>query len=177
MSMSNRLRSLIDASVEFQQPKISGGARTLPKNVPADALGFAERINQNLFFQRRQKEEGTKREKLLTQVEKHYTLAVRYIESQGYANAYLRNFIKRVASVLMIKGLSKIVDNLFQKLNTLNMLTLRKPNCRRNRFADSESYQMVRCTGPSGTWFEHQKLVPEETTDITPIQPQCQSSG
>ena len=42
-------------------------------------------MNQNLFFQRRQKEETGKREKLITQFHKHYTLATRSIESQDYS--------------------------------------------------------------------------------------------
>ena len=162
---------LIDASANSSSPKLAEALERYRKTFRL-SLSDSERINQNLFFQRRQKEEGTKREKLLTQVEKHYTLAVRYVESQGYANA-LTELHKASRLCIDDQGLSKVVDNLFQKLNTLNISLSENPTLEEivsliQKLPDGECMDLR-------VWFEHQ--VPEETTDITPIQPQVKAAG
>ena len=78
---------LIDASANSSGPKLAEALERYRKTFRL-TLSDAERINQNLFFQRRQKEEGAKRERLLAQVEKHYTVAARYTETRNYTNAF-----------------------------------------------------------------------------------------
>ena len=75
---------LIDASVNSSNPRLAEALERYRKifRLPLEA---AERMNQNLFFQRRQKEEASKREKLITQFHKHYSVAARYIENQNYS--------------------------------------------------------------------------------------------
>ena len=78
---------LIDASVNSSNPRLAEALERYRKTfqLPLEA---AERMNQNLFFQRRQKEETGKRDKLITQIHRHYTLATRYIESQDYSAVF-----------------------------------------------------------------------------------------
>ena len=164
---------LIDVSANSSGPKLAEALERYRKTFRL-SLSDAERINQNLFFQRRQKEENAKREKLLTQVEKHYTLATRYAEGQNYPNALIE---LHKANRLCIgdHSLTKIIDNLFHKLNTVSVPLSANPTVEEivsliQKMPDSESTDLR-------TWLEHQKLVPEEPTDITPIQPQIKASG
>ncbi len=162
---------LIDASANSSSPKLAEALERYRKTFRL-SLSDSERINQNLFFQRRQKEEGSKREKLLTQVEKHYTLAVRYVESKSYVNA-LTELHKASRLCIDDQGLSKIVDNLFHKLNPLNISLSENPTVEEivsliQKLPDGESMDLR-------MWLDHQ--VPEETTDITPIQPQVKAAG
>ncbi len=162
---------LIDASANSSSPKLAEALERYRKTFRL-SLSDSERINQNLFFQRRQKEEGSKREKLLTQVEKHYTLAVRYVESKSYVNA-LTELHKASRLCIDDQGLSRMVDNLFQKLNPLNISLSENPTVEEivsliQKLPDGESMDLR-------MWLDHQ--APEETTDITPIQPQVKAAG
>ena len=164
---------LIDASANSSGPKLAEALERYRKTFRL-SLSDAERINQNLFFQRRQKEEGAKRERLLTQVEKHYTVAARYAETRNYTNA-LAELHKVSRLNIDDQGLAKIVDNLFQKLNTLNVSLSENPTVEEvvsliQKLPDSESMDLR-------TWLEHQALVPEKTTDIKPIQPEVKAAG
>ena len=164
---------LIDVSANSSGPKLAEALERYRKMFRL-SLSDAERINQNLFFQRRQKEENAKREKLLTQVEKHYTLATRYMETQNYPKVLIE--LHR-ANRLCIgdHSLTKIIDNLFHKLNTVSLPLSANPTVEEivsllQKMPDTESTDLR-------TWLEHQKLVPEEPTNITPIQPQVKASS
>ena len=164
---------LIDVSANSSGPKLAEALERYRKTFRL-SLSDAERINQNLFFQRRQKEENAKREKLLAQVEKHYTLATRYAEGQNYPNVLVE--LHR-ANRLCIgdHSITKIIDNLFHKLNTVSVPLSTNPTVEEivsliQKMPDSESTDLR-------TWLEHQKLVTEKPTDITPIQPEVKASG
>ena len=164
---------LIDASVNSSNPRLAEALERYRKTFRLP-LADAERMNQNLFFQRRQKEENTKREKLLAQVERHYTRAVRHAENRDYPNVLAE---LHQASHLCVdnQGLSKIVDSLFHTLNTVNVPLSANPTVEEvvsliQKLPDGESTDLR-------TWLDHQKLVPEEPTGITPIQPRINASG
>ncbi len=164
---------LIDASANSSGRKLVEALERYRKMFRL-SLEDAERINQNLFFQRRQKEEGDKREKLLTQVEKHYTLAIDYAETENYPSA-LTELQKASRLCINDHGLLRIIDNLFGKLNTVSVPLSTNPTVEEvisliRKLSDSDRMDLR-------TWLEHQKLVPEETTDITPIQPQVKAAG
>jgi len=78
-----QVSQLIDASVNSNHPRLAEALEGYRKTFRL-SLADAERMNQNLFFQRRQREENSKREKIVTQVQRHYTLATRYIENQDF---------------------------------------------------------------------------------------------
>ena len=164
---------LIDASVNSNNPRLAEALERYRKTFRL-SLADAERMNQNLFFQRRQKEENNKREKLATQVQRHYTLATRYIENQDFRSV-LSELHK--ASYLCIddQNLTKIVDNLFEELSAANMVFPANPTVEEivaliQKLPENEGTVLR-------TWLEHQMPVPQETTDITPIRPRVRASG
>ena len=131
-------------------------------------------MNQNLFFQRRQKEESTKREKLLAQVERHYTRAVRHAENQDYSGL-LAELHQATQICIDDQGLIKIVDSLFDTLRTIKVPLSENPTVEEvvsliQKLPDSESIDLR-------TWLEHQKLDSEEPTGVKPIQPRVKASG
>ena len=67
---------LIDASVNSSNPRLAEALERYRKAFRLP-LEVAERMNQNLFFEQRRKEENNKREKLVAQIHQHYTLATR----------------------------------------------------------------------------------------------------
>ena len=165
---------LIDASVNSSNPRLAEALERYRKTfrLPLEA---AERMNQNLFFQRRQKEENGKREKLITQVHRHYTLATRYIESENYSGV-LEEIHKATRLYVDDQGLAKAVDNLFRQLNTATPPLAASPTVEEvvaliQKLPDNEGAVLR-------TWLEHQELVSEkQETEIVPIQPQVKASG
>ncbi len=167
---------LIDASVNSSNPRLAEALERYRKifRLPLEA---AERMNQNLFFQRRQKEEASKREKLITQFHKHYSLAARYIESQNYPGV-LEEIHKATRLCVDDQGLTKAVDGLFQHLNTATPPLVGGPTVEEivtliQKLPDNEATVLR-------TWLEHQELIseePETETEIDPIQPQVKVSG
>ena len=164
---------LIDASVNSNNPRLAEALERYRKTFRL-SLADAERMNQNLFFQRRQKEENTKREKLLARVESHYTRAARYAEKRDYASV-LAELHKASRICIDNQGLTKIVDDLFEKLHTINIPLSANPTVEEvvsliQKLPDSESTDLR-------TWLDHQKLTPEVPTGVMPIQPRVKASG
>ena len=164
---------LIDASVNSNNPRLAEALERYRKTFRL-SLADAERMNQNLFFQRRQKEESNKREKLATQVQKHYKLATRYIENQDYRSV-LSELHRACHLYIDDPSLTKTVDNLFDELSDANMLFPTNPSVEDiialiQKLPGNESVVLR-------TWLEHQLPAPEETTDIIPIQPRIRASG
>ncbi len=164
---------LIDASVNSNNPRLAEALERYRKTFRL-SLADAERMNQNLFFQRRQKEESIKREKLETQVQRHYTLATRYIESQDYRSVLSE---LRKASSLYIddQDLTKTVDHMFEELGNANMLFPANPTVEDiialiQKLPNNEEVVLR-------TWLDHQVPTPEETTDVIPIRPRVRASG
>lgn len=164
---------LIDASINSNNPRLAEALERYRKTFRL-SLADAERMNQNLFFQRRQKEENSKREKLATEVQRHYTLATRYIENQDFRSVLLE---LHKASRLYIdnQDLNKTIDNLFEALNAANMVFPANPTVEEivaliQKLPENEGTVLR-------TWLEHQMPSPEETTDITPIQPRVRATG
>ena len=164
---------LIDASINSNNPRLAEALERYRKTFRL-SLADAERMNQNLFFQRRQKEENGKREKLATDVQRHYTLATRYIENQDFRNVLLE---LHKASRLYIdnQDLNETIDNLFQELNAASMVFPANPTVEEivaliQKLPENEGAVLH-------TWLEHQMPAPEETTDIIPIQPRVRATG
>ena len=164
---------LIDASINSNNPRLAEALERYRKTFRL-SLADAERMNQNLFFQRRQKEENSKREKLATEVQRHYTLATRYIENQDFRSVLLE---LHKASRLYIdnQDLNNTIDNLFEELNAANMIFPANPTVEEivaliQKLPENEGTVLR-------TWLEHQMPAPEETTDITPIQPRVRATG
>ena len=165
---------LIDASVNSSNPRLAEALERYRKTfrLPLEA---AERMNQNLFFERRQKEENGKREKLVTQVHTHYTLATRYIESQDYSGV-LEEIHKATRLCVDDQGLAKSVDSLFRQLNTATPPLVGSPTVEEvialiQKLPDNEGTVLR-------TWLEHQEHVSEkQETEIVPIQPEVKASG
>ncbi len=164
---------LIDASVNSNNPRLAEALERYRKTFRL-SLADAERINQNLFFQRRQKEENSKREKLATEVHRHYTLATRYIENQDFRGV-LSELHRASRLYIGDQGLTKAIDDLFEELNAANMVFPANPTVEEivaliQKLPENESTVLR-------TWLEHQRPAPEETTDITPIQPRVRATG
>ena len=164
---------LIDASVNSNNPRLAEALERYRKTFRL-SLADAERMNQNLFFQRRRKEENSKREKLATEVQRHYTLATRHIENQDFRSVLLE---LHKASCLYIdnQDLNETIDNLFQELNAANMVFPANPTVEEivaliQKLPENEGAVLR-------TWLEHQMSAPEETTDITPIRPRVRATG
>ena len=165
---------LIDASVNSGNPRLAEALERYRKTfrLPLEA---AERMNQNLFFQRRQREENGKQEKLVTQVHKHYTLATRYIENENYSGV-LEEIYKATRLSVDDQGLVQTVDDLFRQLNTATPPLAASPTVEEvitliQKLPNNESAVLR-------AWLEHQDLVNEEQdTEIIPIQPQVKASG
>lgn len=164
---------LIDASINSNNPRLAEALERYRKTFRL-SLADAERMNQNLFFQRRQKEENSKREKLATEVQRHYTLATRYIENQDFRSVLLE---LHKASRLYIdnQDLNKTIDNLFEELNAANMIFPTNPTVEEivaliQKLPENEGTVLR-------TWLEHQMPVPEEITDVTPIRPRVRATG
>ena len=164
---------LIDASVNSNNPRLAEALERYRKTFRL-SLADAERMNQNLFFQRRQKEENSKREKLATDVQRHYTLATRHIENQDFRSVLLE---LHKASRLYIENqdLNETIDNLFQELNAANMVFPANPTVEEivtliQKLPENEGAVLR-------TWLGHQMSAPEETTDITPIRPRVRATG
>ena len=164
---------LIDASVNSNNPRLAEALERYRKTFRLP-LADAERMNQNLFFQRRQKEENSKREKLATEVQRHYTLATRYIENQDFRSV-LSELHKVSRLYIDDQDLTKAIDGLFQELSAVNMVFPANPTVEEivtliQKLPENEG-DVLR------TWLEHQIPAPEETTDITPIQPRVRATG
>lgn len=164
---------LIDASVNSNNPRLAEALERYRKTFRL-SLADAERMNQNLFFQRRQKEENSKREKIVTQVQRHYTLATRYIENQDFRSVLLE---LHKASHLCIDDpdLTNTINNLFDELSAANMVFPSNPTVEEvvaliQKLPENESVVLR-------TWLENQVPAPEETTDITPIRPRVRATG
>ena len=164
---------LIDASVNSNNPRLAEALERYRKTFRL-SLADAERMNQNLFFLRRQKEENIKREKLETQVQRHYALAARYIDSQDYQSV-LSELHKANSLYIDDQDLTKTVDNLFEELSAANMLFPANPTVEDivaliQKLPNNEGVVLR-------TWLERQIPAPEETTDVTPIRPRVRASG
>ena len=164
---------LIDASVNSNNPRLAEALERYRKTFRL-SLADAERMNQNLFFLRRQKEENIKREKLETQVQRHYTHAKRYIENQDYRSV-LSELHKASSLHIDDQDLTKTVDNLFEELSVASMLFPANPTVEDivaliQKLPNNEGVVLR-------TWLEHQIPAPEETTDVTPIRPRVRASG
>ena len=164
---------LIDASVNSNNPRLAEALERYRKTFRL-SLADAERMNQNLFFQRRQKEENIKREKLETQVQRHYTLATRYIENQDYQSV-LSELQKASHLYIDDQDLTKAADNLFEELSAANMSFPANPTVEDivaliQKLPNNEGIVLR-------TWLEHQIPAPEEPTDVTPIRPRVRASG
>ena len=164
---------LIDASVNSSNPKLADALERYRKTFRL-SLADAERMNQNLFFQRRQREENSKREKIVTQVQRHYTLATRYIENQDFRSV-LSELHKANRLCVDDQDLNTAVDNLFEELSAANMVFPSSPTVEEivtliQKLPENEGTVLL-------TWLEHQIPVPEETTDITPIRPRVRATG
>ena len=164
---------LIDASINSNNPRLAEALERYRKTFRL-SLADAERMNQNLFFQRRQKEENSKREKLATEVQRHYTLATRYIENQDFQSVLLE---LHKASRLYIdnQDLNKTINNLFEELNAANMIFPANPTVEEivaliQKLPENEGTVLH-------TWLEHQMPAREETTDVTPIRPRVRATG
>ena len=168
-----QVSQLIDASVNSNNPRLAEALERYRKMFRL-SLADAERMNQNLFFQRRQKEENSKREKILTQVQKHYTLATRYIENQDFQSV-LSELHKANSLCIDDRDLTGVIDNLFDELRSENMvfpsnLAVEEIVALIQKLPKNES-NVLR------TWLEHQTPTPEETIDITPIRPRVRATG
>ena len=183
---------LIEASVNSSNPKLVEALERYRKifRLPIET---AEQMNQNLFFERRQKEENGKREKLATQVHKHYTLATRYIESEDYSGV-LEEIHKATHLCVDDQGLAQTVNNLFRQLNTAIPPLAASPTVEEvitliQKLPDNENAVLRTwiehlAASPTNenaiprTWIEHQEFVSEEQeTEIIPIQPEVKASG
>ncbi len=165
---------LIDASVNSNNPRLAEALERYRKTFRLP-LEVTERINQNLFFQRRQKEENNKRKKLITQIHNHYNLATGYIEGQDYPSA-LEEVHKATRLCMDEQSLTKAVDNLFQKLNIASPSLASNPTVEEiialiQKLPDNENAVLR-------TRLDHQELTNEKLeTDIVPIQPQIKAAG
>ena len=164
---------LIDASVNSNNPKLAEALERYRKTFRL-SLADAERMNQNLFFLRRQKEENSKREKLATQVQRHYTLAARYIENQDFQSV-LSELHRANCLYIDDQDLVKTVDNLFDELSAANMVFPASPTVEEivaliQKLPENENAVLR-------TWLEHQMPAPEEATDVTPIRPRVRATG
>ena len=164
---------LIDASVNSNNPRLAEALEGCRKTFRL-SLADAERMNQNLFFQRRQREENSKREKIVTQVQRHYTLATRYIENQDFRGV-LSELHKASHLCIDDQGLTHTIENLFDELSAANVVFPSRPTAEEivaliQKLPENES-DVLR------TWLEHQISVPEETADITPIRPRVRATG
>ena len=168
-----QVSQLIDASVNSNNPRLAEALERYRKTFRLP-LPEAERMNQNLFFQRRQKEENSKREKLATEVQRHYTLATRYIENQDFRGV-LSELHKASRLYIDDQNLTEVIDDLFQELNAANMVFPANPTVEEivaliQKLPRNEDTVLR-------TWFEHQLPAPEETADVTPIQPRVRATG
>ena len=164
---------LIDASVNSNNPRLAEALERYRKTFRL-SLADAERMNQNLFFQRRQKEENSKREKIVTQIQRHYTLATRYIENQNFQSV-LSELHKANHLCIDDQELTDTIDNLFDELSAANMVFPSSPTAEGiialiQKLPENESAVLR-------TWLEHQMPVQEETTEITPIRPRVRATG
>ncbi len=168
-----QVSQLIDASVNSNNPRLAEALERYRKTFRLP-LPEAERMNQNLFFQRRQKEENSKREKLATEVQRHYTLATRYIENQDFRGV-LSELHKASRLYIDDQNLTEVIDDLFQELNAANMVFPANPTVEEivaliQKLPRNEDTVLR-------TWLEHQLPAPEETADVTPIQPRVRATG
>ena len=168
-----QVSQLIDASVNSNHPRLAEALEGYRKTFRL-SLADAERMNQNLFFQRRQREENSKREKIVTQVQRHYTLATRYIENQDFRGV-LSELHKASHLYIDDQDLTNTIDNLFDELSAANMVFPSRPTAEEivaliQKLPENES-DVLRA------WLEHQISVPEETADITPIRPRVRATG
>ena len=165
---------LINASVTSNNSRLIEALERYRKTFRL-SLADAERMNQNLFFQRRQKEEGIKRGKLAAELQRHYTLATRYIENQDYPSA-LAEIHKASHLSTDDQGVTKAVDNLFKKLSTAGIVLPVSPTVEEiaaliQKLPENENAVLRE-------WLEQARSVPqEEITDVTPIQPRIRASG
>lgn len=165
---------LIDAGVNSDDPKLAEALERCRRTFHL-SLETAERINQNIFFQRWQREVNGKQEKLVTQAHKHYTLATRYIESQNYSGI-LEEIHKAACLSVGDQGLVRTIDDLFQQLNAEALPFAASPTVEGvitfiQKLSNNEKAVLR-------AWLEHQKFVSEEKdTEIIPIRPLVKTSN
>ena len=132
------------------------------------SLDGAERINQNLFFERLRKVEQNKREKLITQLNQHYTQARHYVQKQDYPGV-LTELQKANRLCFDDANLLKTVDNLFHQLKNPStsfpgIPTVEEIVALIRKLPDNESVLLR-------TQLDNQEPEVEEPTEIGPIQP------
>lgn len=135
------------------------------------SLEAAEQINQNLFFERRRKVEQNKREKLITQLNQHYTQALRYVQCQNYPGA-LTELQKANRLCIDEPNLIKTVDNLFHQLKNPSVSFSEIPTVEEivaliRKLPDKESVLLR-------TWLDNQEPDTEEPIEIGSIQPRLE---
>ena len=165
---------LINASVTSNNSRLIEALERYRKTFRL-SLPDAERMNQNLFFERRQKEESVKREKLAAEIQRHYALATRYIENQDYPSA-LAELHRASRLSTDDQGVAKTVDSLFKKLSTAGTGLPVNPTVEEiaaliRKLPENENAVLRE-------WFEQPPSVPQqEINDVTPIQPRIRASG
>jgi len=133
------------------------------------SLDGAERINQNLFFERRRKVEQNRREKLITQLNQHYTQALHYVQNQNYPDV-LTELQKAHRLCIDDSNLLKTVDSLFHQLKSPSVSFSGIPTVEEivaliRKLPDNESVLLR-------TWLDAQAPDAEEPTEAGLIQPQ-----
>ena len=168
-----QVSQLIDASVNSNNPRLAEALERYRKTFRLP-LAEAERMNQTSFFDDGRERENSKREKLATEVQRHYTLATRYIENQDFRGV-LSELHKASRLYIDDQDLTKAIDNLFEELSAANMVFPANPTVEEiaaltQKLPENEGIVLR-------TWLEHQIPTPEESTDITPIQPRVRATG
>ena len=164
---------LIDASVSANTAGLVDALERCRKTFRFP-LADADRINQNLFFQRRQKEETAKRQKLIKQAQRHYQFAARCTANQDY-QGLLAELQKASKLYVDDQELTKTIDTLFEELSGVNMISPVNPTVEDivaliQKLPDNEEAVLR-------TWLENQVPVEEEVTEIPPIRPRVRASA
>lgn len=164
---AKQVSKLIEASFNTTGIRLADALERYRKTFRLSLEG-AERINQNLFFERRMKVEQNKGEKLITELNQHYTEALRYVERQDYLGV-LTELQKANRLCVDDPTLLKTVDNLFHQLKNPSFSFSGIPTVEEivvliGKLPANESVLLR-------TWLDNQKPDTEEPPEIVPIQP------
>lgn len=131
-------------------------------------------MNQNLFYEKRKKDGQSRREKLRSEMRRHYDSATRCLAKQDYQGA-LAEIQKANRLAINDQELIKISDTLLEEFRNADLVCPANASVEDivrliKKLPDNEEAVLR-------VWFEKETSEDEDTTEIPPIQPRVKASA
>ena len=163
---------LIQKSTDSPETELAGALERCRKAFRLQ-IEIAEKINQNLFFSERKKNENIHREKIKTQLKQHYVNATQYAHNNN-VQGMLQELHEAHNLCLPDMELANQAGTLFQQIED-NILRPNAPTAQEITVLIEKLPEMER--RHLRDWFAHQQEYPEEVPKSTAHRTQVQPAG